>query len=272
MSSSAPIVCKPTSWFLLRAVVMLVMFAGFAGWFFHDWKWGYREKNLHFYLYKTFEVAGAKAQDQSKAGMGAGWSDYVDSQVVQLPDNRDLVPEGTPEKMPWPEELKDFERLEKGQWNQIWLDYTAKRKLAGKPSEHAYDEGKMREQLIALMVCGVLALVSAFFLIRTLGRKMVADGDALVAQDGRRVPYKEFTRLDKRKWATKGLAYAYFKKKGGAEQVVRIDGMTYGGFRSEDNAPAEQLMKRLEENFSGEVVDYEEVAETEGSAKAEPQS
>ena len=39
---------------------------------------------------------------------------------------------------------------------------------------------------------------------------------------------------------------------------MRIDGLTYGGFRKEDGEPAEKLMERLVANFSGELIDYAE--------------
>jgi hypothetical protein len=55
--TSAPdsIVCKPTPWFLFRAVVMLLMFGVFAVLFYKDGSTGYRKKNEVFYLYKTFQ-------------------------------------------------------------------------------------------------------------------------------------------------------------------------------------------------------------------------
>lgn len=55
---------------------------------------------------------------------------------------------------------------------------------------------------------------------------------------------------------TKGLAFAYARTPSGGERKLRIDGLTYGGFKPEQGEPAEQLMRALRENFTGEVIEY----------------
>jgi len=51
----------------------------------------------------------------------------------------------------------------------------------------------------------------------------------------------------------------------GGERKIRIDGLTYGGFKLEDDEPAENLMRALKAKFSGEIIDYE--AEEEESRR-----
>ena len=54
----APPICKPTKWFIWRAVAMLVMFSVFAVLFVKDGIWGYRDKNLQFFIHGNFVQAG----------------------------------------------------------------------------------------------------------------------------------------------------------------------------------------------------------------------
>lgn len=59
----------------------------------------------------------------------------------------------------------------------------------------------------------------------------------------------------------KGLAHAVLKPECGKVRV-RLDGLTYGGFRKEDSPNnAEDFMKALLARYQGEVIDYEEILE-----------
>jgi hypothetical protein len=61
--------------------------------------------------------------------------------------------------------------------------------------------------------------------------------------------------LDLRKWQTKGLAFINYDGQSGKGRI-RLDGLTYGGFKKEQSEPAEQLMKHIQARFSGEVISY----------------
>lgn len=266
MSDSDRIVLRPTRWFLLRAGAMLAMFAVFGGWFLYDWKVGYPKKNLAYALHATFERAGREFSDLNAGGAltPSEWERFVAGQAVALPEGAGLLPPGTPQPMPWPELLRDHGRMAADGWHKLWLEFSAAQRMDAKPPEHpsvpgkvAYDAKKLREQQAMGAVCSLLALAAAFVLVRTLRRTIEIDADGLKASDGRRIGFRQFDRLDKRKWKTKGLAYAWFDD-GGTQRRVRIDGLAYGGFRQEDGEPAERLMRRLEANFTGELIDYAE--------------
>jgi hypothetical protein len=182
----------------------------------------------------------------------------VEASTVEIPADPALLPPGTPRPLPWPEILKDHARLREGKWYDLWLEYTAERKLPAKPAEHLYDAGKVREQLLAGGVCAVLAAGALWVLVRTLGRSIEVDDEGIKAAGGPKVAWREVKRLDRRKWMNKGLAYAFYEA-GGRERRLRLDGLTYGGFKEEQGAPAERMMERLMANFSGELIDYEEV-------------
>jgi hypothetical protein len=163
--------------------------------------------------------------------------------------------------MPWPEILHDAERMKSRQWQNLWREYSATRGFDVKGPEKPYDAGTIREQWIVCWICTALAAVSAFFLIRTLRRSIRADAEAVTDQRGRRVPYADMRVLDLRKWSNKGLAFIDFDGAAGRGRM-RIDGLTYGGFKPEDNEPAERLMQRIKGSFSGEIIEVVSV-ETE---------
>ncbi|MES2440832.1 MAG: hypothetical protein V4584_17330 [Verrucomicrobiota bacterium] len=264
MSSAETIVCKPTPWFLLRAVVMLLMFGTFAVLFYLDGSSGYRKKNESYYLHKTFQIAN---EDFSKMNTGGTlgpeeWKNHAAKQSVAFPEDRSILPAGIKLPMPWPAILHDFERMKPLQWNTLWREYTKERGLNSSPPEEPYDAQKIKEQWVVFVVCAALALVAAFFLLRTVRRSISADPEAVVTQQGKRIPYADLKKLDLRKWETKGLAFIDYDGPSGKGKI-RIDGLTYGGFKKENDEPAERLMRQIRSRFSGEITEYAAVVENE---------
>ncbi len=253
---------------------MLLMFVVFIVLFLQDGISGYREKNLQYYIYQNFINAGIEFQKMQE-GVGfseIAWREHVSDARCDFPaDAQAILPRGTDLKMMWPESLADnYEMLsQKGGQNgaiKLWEDYAADRKWDAAPIDHPMDAGKIREQFYAAGVTGMLALVTLYFLVRTLRRSIRVDSEALYAQDGRRVPYGDMVRVDKRNWDTKGLALVYYMD-GEVEKKIKLDGMVYGQFKEEDGAPAERLFAYLMKHFKGEVIEYIEDAEapTEGA-------
>jgi len=276
MSANSPtpetVVCKPTKWFLWRALAMLGMFSIFAFLFFQDGMWGYREKNLHFYVHQSFVKAGMDFQKMENDAGDAdvsetAWKDFAAKQEVTVPDDAaDILPKDRELPIAWPEMLVDGHSVmsEKGGQNgatKLWEEYTASMKeVEGKewdidPGEHPMDAGKIREQFIAMGVALALIAITLFFLIRTMRRSISADAEMLYTQEGKKIAYTDMVKVDKRKWDSKGLALIYYKEDG-EEKKAKIDGMVYGQFKEEDGAPAEKLFSKIMENFKGEVMEY----------------
>jgi hypothetical protein len=257
MTSSESIVCKPTPWFLFRALVMLLMFGVFAVLFYIDGSTGYRKKNEVYYLHKTFQIANEEFSKMNSSGAltPEEWKNHAEKQSVAFPADRSILPLSLTLPMPWPEILHDYERMKPLQWNILWREYTRERGLGASPSDHPYDAGKIREQWIVCGICAALAGAAAFFLIRTLGRSISADGEAVTSQQGKRVPYSDLKTLDLRKWDTKGIAFIDYDGASGKGRI-RIDGLTYGGFKNENDEPAERLMRLIRSRFSGEIIEY----------------
>lgn len=251
---------------------MLAMFSVFAFLFFQDGMWGYREKNLHFYVHQSFVKAGMDFQKmENEAGDAkvseAAWKEFAAKQQVALPgDAAEILPKDSELPIAWPDILVNGHSVmsEKGGQNgatKLWEEYTASmEEVEGKawdidPGEHPMAAGKIREQFIAMGVALVLIVITLFFLFRTMRRSISADDEMLYTQDGRKIPYADMVRIDKRKWDSKGLALIYYKEDG-EEKKAKIDGMVYGQFKEDDGAPAEKLFSRIMKNFKGEVMEY----------------
>lgn len=260
MTSPEPIECRPTSWFRYRAGLIILMFTAFAVLFYIDGSTNYRKKNQAFYLHQSFEKASNVFSEQNaeQSLTPEDWKDYASRQMVDMPSDRSILPRNLDLPMPWPDVLGDFDRMKSLQWNQLWLDYTAELGWDAKPPEKPYDARAIREQWIFFYICSTMAIIGLFFLIRTSRRRITATEDALIAQDGRRIAYADFKRLDLRKWDTKGIAIADYEGASGSGRV-RIDGLTYGGFKKVSGCSAEKLMQQLRDHFSGEIIEYASV-------------
>jgi hypothetical protein len=257
MNAPESIVCKPTPWFLFRALVMLVMFSIFAAMFYLDGSTGYRKKNEVFYLHRTFEQA-----DKEFARMNAdgsltpeAWQAYAAKQSVNFPEDRTLLPASLELPMPWPAILHDYARMKPLQWNLLWREYSKERGLDAKPKEAPYDARKIKDQWKVCWVCLALAAAAAFVLLRTLRRSIAVDDEAITTQQGRRIPFTDLKLLDLRKWETKGLAFLDYDGTAGKGRI-RIDGLTYGGFKQDNDEPAERLMRHIRARFTGEIIEY----------------
>lgn len=257
MPPTPPIVCRPTHWFILRACAILLMFTVFAVLFYIDGSTGYRAKNEVFYLYQTFEGAGRQFADMNadQSLTAEEWEMHAKKQSVHFPEDATLLPEGITQPMPWPTILQSHKQMKSKQWNQLWLDYSASRGFPASPPEQPYDARKIREQWIVFYICLSLAAITVFFMLRTMRRSIRADHQALTCQNGKRIPYSDIHRLDLRKWDTKGIAFIDYDGASGSGRV-RIDGLTYGGFKKERGEPAEKLIQLLQTKFSGELLEY----------------
>jgi len=271
MSASESIVCKPTPWFLFRALVMVLMFGVFAVLFYLDGSTGYRKKNEVFYLYRTFQAANEEfSKMNSEVPLTPeAWKRHAEKQVVTFPDDRTLLPGTLKLPMPWPDILHDYQRMKPLQWNKLWLEYSKQRGLPASPAEEPYDARKIGEQWVVFWVCLTLAAGAAFVLLRTLGRSISADGEGITTQQGKRVTYTDLKTLDLRKWETKGLAFIDFQGAAGKGRI-RIDGLTYGGFKKEDDEPAERLMRLIRSRFSGEILEYAPLTAEDAPAAGDP--
>jgi hypothetical protein len=278
MPTASPdaIVCRPTPWFLLRAAAMLLMFSFFAAYFAYDGAIGYRKKNHIFYLSKAFDEAVVQFNEKNKDNSltAEEWKSFAATRNVKFPEDPYVLPKDLKQPMPWPEMLQDHGKISKRlQANLLWREYSAEHGYDDDSPEEPMTKREINEQWICAGVCVILSLVAAFFLLRTIRRRIVADETGITSQDGKRVAYADLKTLDLRKWDNKGLAFADYDGPSGKGRL-RIDGLTYGGFKKEDGQPAEVLMERIRSKFSGEIIEFaraEEVSGEEPEPKTSPE-
>lgn len=267
MSTPEQIVCKPTPWFTLRAGAMLAMFGVFSVLFYIDGTTGYRKKNLTYYTHASFQQASdtfAKMDSEGKL-TPEEWKDFAEKQTVGLPKDASVMPTDIKVPLPWPAILADYGKMKPLQPHLLWQEYSGENELDSKPPDEPFDAGKIREQIIVFYICLGLTAITLFFLIRTMMRSIRADSEALTTVTGKRITYAEMKTLDLRKWDTKGLALVEYGGASGSG-TARIDGLTYGGFKKENDEPAEQLMRKIRANFSGEIIEYTTVEDAPKSA------
>jgi hypothetical protein len=262
MSDSKKIICKPTPWFLLRAIAILLMFSVFSVLFYIDGTTGYRQRNYEFYVHAAFQDATATfSRMNSETPLTAEtWWDFASQQTVDFPEDPQLLSVGLKLPMAWPEVLTNYERIKTLQHNHLWQEYSGKNELDEKPIEKPFDAGKIAEQIYVFYICLTLSILSLFFLIRTKFRSISADARAIKTADGKTIAYADMRVIDLRKWDGKGIAFIEYETGSGMKRA-RIDGLTYGGFSHEKNEPAEQLMRQIRKHFSGEIVEYGAAAE-----------
>jgi hypothetical protein len=283
MSNSDELVCKPTKWFLWRAVAMAAMFGVGAFMFFKDWKWGYPEKNVEKYYYRAFEKANVEFGEQQANGKtAADWEAFTSEQKIFTPIADDTnvaptVPAQTNLEEPWPPVLADYEQYSKayedGKGLAIppgWKKFSNSdgRKWSEKSDGEVKTEGKIKEQLYIGILCSVLFLGALFLFLRTMGRAMKVDGEGFTPAGGKFIPFGDIRRIDARKWDTKGLAYVFYEQNG-SEKKAKVDGMVYGQFKKEEGEPAQKLYERILANFQGELIELAPDEEDEEERSSE---
>jgi len=263
MPEAATIVCKPTRWFLIRAIAMLGMFVVFTVWFYYDAEIGYRSKNEAFFTERAFHMAMAEfTRLNADGGLSPeAWRAHAAAQSIDLPDEDGILPSSVELPMPWPEVLHDFEKVRTLNPTTLWREYTGKRGMNIDIPESYYTPRKIHEQWFVFWVCLGLTVVTLFFLLRTMRRSIRLDDKGIQGAGGTRVAFDELAVLDLRKWDTKGIAFLEYRTTSGTGRM-RLDGLTYGGFRHEDDQPAERMMEKLRANFTGEIIEYAAVGET----------
>jgi hypothetical protein len=272
MPTASPdkIVCKPTSWFILRAVAMLLMFSVFAAYFAFDGAVGYRKKNKEYFIHASFKKARDEFESKSKDGTltANSWKEHAATRSVWFPEDSYLLPKDLQQPMPWPAILHDYEKMKPLQSHLLWREYSGAHGYDDEPKEKPLSRREIQEQWYFAVLAAVLSVVTLFFLLRTLRRSISADQEGIISQTGKRIPYPDLKSLDLRKWVTKGLAFATYDGASGKGRV-RLDGLTYGGFKKEDGEPAEKLMQLIRSRFSGEIIEYTAAAEADGETGTE---
>lgn len=256
------IICKPTTDTFVRFGIVLAAFFGFGLYFFYDGAVGYRKANEVFFSYQAFAQLGEQASDTLSADEWArkrssnpllSAADISGSPAITEGEHVYPLPIGCESIKTCPPEAADFNAMKKS-WNDCWLAYTARMQFPATPAEHGYDEAAIREQWYAGGVCMLISAIILALILRTARRTMALRGNEVTAA-GTTFLISDISRLDLRQWGKgfKGIAYATVNGK-----RIRMDGMTYGGFNPDKGEPAEKFMQALQEQYKGEILEYEQ--------------
>lgn len=235
---------------------------------------GEYDANYRLLVYNTFKEAQdlfVKYQAQGKSA--EDWEFYLSEADLAFDKDKGVIPTDK-QNDKWPEILSDHdqyyalakEEIETGVAKKepyLWKEFTSKMKWSEKAPDGMKGKDKIAEQLYFGIGVATLSLLTGLFAFRMKSRFMAVDDDAFYAPGKKRIPFSSITKIDKRKWETKGLATVYYKD-GEQTKKTRVDGMVYGQFNKEDGEPAERLFQELLANFKGELVelvDEEEKAE-----------
>ena len=100
-------------------------------------------------------------------------------------------------------------------------------------------------------VTGAGALLGAFFLLkylRTKGTWMESTGDGINTSWGESLKFDQVTKINKKKWAKKGIANVHFTDESGAERSMVFDDFKY------DRAQMSELMAMCEKGLDREQI------------------
>ncbi len=259
MSETSVIVCKPTQWIKIRAVLILVMFSVFAYLFYKDGAVGYRENNEHFIYYQLFNTVAPQAAE----GVDStdAWKEYVANQKFELPSEKKCpLPIDFDRNQKWPSELSlGFDKLKNSTktTNDLWRDFAGERGWAIETADHLEDQSSLNTQFYMAYGCVAIVLIVVFLFVRTLTRTMEVTETSYIAPGGTKVPFEAMRRIDTRKWDTKGMIVIEYEAAGRMKKV-KVDGMIYGQFKKADGEPAERLYAFILERFKGELIEFEQ--------------
>ena len=133
---------------------------------------------------------------------------------------------------------------------KAWLEKAKEMGWPESPKEKDWDY-KLKEQLIWAIGTGLIGLGLGVAYLRNKNRVLSADADSLTTPDGSRIPFASVTKIDKRKWDNKALAYLWWKD-GEIIKKAEIDDLVFDG--------AGKVLDRLMAQFNGELVDIERTA------------
>ncbi len=262
--SSSSIVCRPTKDTFVRFFIILAAVWGFALYFFYDGSIGYHKKNAAYFSFKAFADGGSDASLLSASEWRnkhqGSLFDTLEGYTYNKDENR-MEADGKTYPLPSfasleysserPAEFLDH-AIMSTRWNDAWREFSSRNRYPLKPGDKPYDQATVDEQWIAGGVCVLLGAIILYFIIRTSRRVLALEGTEVKAV-GESFSVSDISRIDLRQWGPGFKGVAFFTVNG---KKLKIDGMTYGGFGSKNEAPAEKFMQALLAIYKGELVEY----------------
>ena len=213
------ITCGVTTWYYKRIGMIAVMLFLFGLYFMYDGKWGYPAENRWAELKQHLE----KYEDAQKAG------------GTTLED--------------WMAKAKGYGLVKSGETPPTWQAYSAEHDAPLNPEPHGPEAITQQFQFGGAMLLASIFALGLLFVNRN--KKLVGYADHMVMPNGVNVSYAEVTKVDKRKWPVKGLAYVYYRSgEGQGIKRVTMDDLKFDG--------TGLVMDRLLSTFKGELIEKPE--------------
>ncbi len=156
----------------------------------------------------------------------------------------------------WPAYKEAMEKKD----DKGWLARARENKWPELPKEKDWNY-KLKEQFIWGVGTGIIGLALLGAYLRNKGRVLRADAESLTTPEGVRIPFASVTRIDKRKWDNKALAYLWWTD-GAATKKAVIDDLVFDG--------AGRVLDRLMAQFHGELIDLEREPKPAAAPAEEP--
>lgn len=137
------------------------------------------------------------------------------------------------------------------------------------PKEKAAEfDNKITGQYVYGTICLLLSIPALYFFIRNRNQWVELNEDTLTTSWGQQVDYNQVYLLNKRRWANKGIAKAYYKQDG-QERVFVFDDFKF------DRKPLDEMLSQLETHLRAdqivggepEILDDQDSEEDDDSAE-----
>ena len=230
------ILCRVTPWYYRRMGLLALMFLGMGLYFFYDGKIGYAKDNEIVARKEWFEKEVLKEYDDARLQ----GEEFTQAWIKMARERRWIV----------------SPNLNEPRWN----DYAAPFGWPEKPKKHSEEEIEQQFYWGAAMILG--AAIAGILVLFNRNKVLIGHADHMIMPNGIHVRFADVTRVDKRKWDVKGLAYVQYRTgEQGSTRQVTIDDLKYGG--------AGLVLDRLLAQFSGELIEKIPDEETESPEAAD---
>ncbi len=152
----------------------------------------------------------------------------------------------------YPEHNRSVAALEKVKeehptdWQPIWEKMAEENDWSKTPGE-LKSNFSMIAQYVQLGITLPIGLLFAFFWLAHRGKWMATDETGVLTSAGQRVSFDAIQRVDKQRWATKGIALVWHQD-GGVEKKLVIDDWKY------ERGPTDDILREIELHLTREQI------------------
>lgn len=234
LDATTPIVCRVTRWYYRRIGMLAGLFLVFGLLFIYDGVWGYPKSIALAKRKEWFVSEFLPSFDKAKQeGRLEGWMEQAKAQG--LPTGMD----GEPPR---------------------WVSYAAQNGWEEEPK--LYSEREVAEQFWSAFVCLLGVLIAGVVVLLNRSKVLRGEADHWITPEGERIAFADVTRIDKRKWEHKGLAYAWHRTAAGVTKRAVLDDLKFAG--------TDKVLARLLSRFNGELI--EKINEPSPAAESSAES